>query len=132
MRLSSHFTASSTTGESSSPLQSSHQASLAGISSGGSSLAGNSRHPDPSEWSIEDVMAHIQETDAGLAPYVELFKKHVCLFSLVMEFYLGPLLCSHVFSFYHVFAPVGLKQLIKIGHACLGLSCITLFFYTLP
>ncbi|RUS74854.1 hypothetical protein EGW08_017378 [Elysia chlorotica] len=37
---------------------------------------GISRHPDPSEWSIEDVIAHIEETDAGLSPYTHLFKKH--------------------------------------------------------
>ncbi|KAK3739683.1 hypothetical protein RRG08_053537 [Elysia crispata] len=62
--------ASSTTGESNSTHSSvitvNDQRSQAVIS----------RHPDPSEWSIEDVMAHIQEADAGLAPYIQLFKKH--------------------------------------------------------
>ncbi|XP_012944082.1 polycomb protein SCMH1 [Aplysia californica] len=54
--------ASSTTGESS------HQAAAPPPAS--------HRSPDPSDWSIEDVMNHIKETDAGLAPYVEHFRKH--------------------------------------------------------
>ncbi|GFS13841.1 polycomb protein Scm [Elysia marginata] len=67
--------ASSTTEESSSPMQITSQASIV-TATGEGKVAGHTRHPDPSEWSIEDVMSHIQETDAGLAPYVELFKKH--------------------------------------------------------
>jgi len=32
--------------------------------------------PDPSDWSIEDVINYVKHTDTGLAPYVEHFRKH--------------------------------------------------------
>lgn len=66
---------STTTEECSNPMQTAPQVSV-GTPYVEGMLTGNKRHPDPSEWSIEDVMAYIQETDAGLAPYVEHFKKH--------------------------------------------------------
>ncbi|XP_013081997.2 sex comb on midleg-like protein 2 isoform X1 [Biomphalaria glabrata] len=34
------------------------------------------RTTDPSEWSVEEVMSHIKETDVGLTPYVEHFRRH--------------------------------------------------------
>ncbi|XP_059166365.1 polycomb protein SCMH1-like [Physella acuta] len=34
------------------------------------------RTVDPSEWSVEDVMTYIKETDVGLTPYIEHFRKH--------------------------------------------------------
>ncbi|CAL1543058.1 unnamed protein product [Lymnaea stagnalis] len=39
-------------------------------------LAASTRLTDPSEWSVEEVMAHIKETDIGLTSYVEHFRKH--------------------------------------------------------
>lgn len=32
---------------------------------------------DPSEWSIDDVVKHICDTDVALAPHAVLFRKHV-------------------------------------------------------
>ncbi|GFO05749.1 polycomb protein scmh1 [Plakobranchus ocellatus] len=52
--------ASSTTGENNGPLQASPAAPV--TTAGTGSLAGYACHPDPSEWSIEDVMAYIRET----------------------------------------------------------------------
>ncbi|CAG5134140.1 unnamed protein product [Candidula unifasciata] len=34
------------------------------------------RSLNPAEWSVEDVMSHIKDTDSGLSPYVDHFKKH--------------------------------------------------------
>ncbi|KAH9493103.1 Polycomb protein scmh1, partial [Bulinus truncatus] len=39
-------------------------------------LISNVRSSDPSEWTVEDVMAHIKETDIGLTPYTEHFRRH--------------------------------------------------------
>lgn len=35
------------------------------------------RSSDPTLWSIEEVVQHISETDAGLGTHMELFRKHV-------------------------------------------------------
>jgi hypothetical protein len=35
------------------------------------------RPRDPSEWSIDDVVKHICDTDMALAPHAVLFRKHV-------------------------------------------------------
>lgn len=32
---------------------------------------------DPSEWSIEDVIAHISYTDPNLSVHADLFRRHV-------------------------------------------------------
>jgi hypothetical protein len=35
------------------------------------------RPRDPAEWSIDDVVKHICDTDMALAPHAVLFRKHV-------------------------------------------------------
>lgn len=42
----------------------------------------STRSTSPSEWSVEDVIEFIAETDSALSIYADLFRKHVSIYSI--------------------------------------------------
>ena len=51
---------------------------------------------DPTEWTIDDVMKHISETDPALAAHAELFKRHASLILINICDVSKPGVCRHL------------------------------------